>query len=95
MKPEESARKRIDDLLELAGWKLQDYENLNLGAGVGIAVREYPLKKFPLSYLQCSRYYPKKAQKYLGPLNCAAIEVFSLGNEKEQLTSLEIQESTE
>ena len=38
MKPEESARKKIDDLLELAGWKLQDYENLNLGAGVGIAV---------------------------------------------------------
>jgi type I restriction enzyme R subunit len=44
MKPEESARKKIDALLELAGWKLQDYENLNLGAGVGVAVREYPLK---------------------------------------------------
>jgi type I restriction enzyme R subunit len=44
MKPEESARKRIDELLELAGWKIQDYENLNLGAGIGVAVREYPLK---------------------------------------------------
>lgn len=44
MKPEEEARKKIDELLELAGWIIHDYENLNLGAGAGIAVREYPLK---------------------------------------------------
>src|SRR5512143_3761570 len=51
MKPEESARKRIDGLLELAGWKLQDFKNLNLGAGTGIAVREYPLKSGFADYM--------------------------------------------
>lgn len=44
MKPEEEARKDIDDLLEAAGWKLQNYKDLNLGAGLGVAVREFPLK---------------------------------------------------
>lgn len=44
MKPEEEARKNIDRLLDLAGWKVQDYKDLNLGAGIGVAVREYPLK---------------------------------------------------
>jgi hypothetical protein len=42
-KPEEEARKKIDTLLEKAGWLIQDYRDLNLGAGVGAAVREYPL----------------------------------------------------
>ena len=37
MKPEEEARKKIDGLLELAGWFVQDYKDLNLGAGVGVA----------------------------------------------------------
>ena len=44
MKPEEGARKTIDNLLQAAGWLVQDYKDLNLGAGAGIAVREYPLK---------------------------------------------------
>jgi type I restriction enzyme R subunit len=44
MKPEEEARKKIDLLLERAGWQIQDYKGLNLGAGVGVAVREFPLK---------------------------------------------------
>ena len=44
MTPEESARKKIDVLLGAAGWLVQDYKDLNLGAGVGVAVREFPLK---------------------------------------------------
>ena len=44
MKPEEEARKKIDALLEKAGWLVQDHKDLNLGAGVGVAVREFPLK---------------------------------------------------
>ena len=44
MKPEEQARKKIDGLLEKVGWLVQDYTELNLGAGVGVAVREFPLK---------------------------------------------------
>ena len=44
MKLEEQARKKIDALLEKAGWLVQDYKGLNLGAGMGVAVREFPLK---------------------------------------------------
>lgn len=44
MKPEEEARKKIDAFLELAGWLVQDYKDLNLGAGAGVAVREFPLR---------------------------------------------------
>ncbi len=36
VKPEESARQKIDELLELAGWKVQNLQELNLGAAVGV-----------------------------------------------------------
>ena len=44
LKPEEEARKKIDALLEKAGWLVQDHKDLNLGSGMGVAVREFPLK---------------------------------------------------
>jgi len=44
LKPEEEARMKIDALLEKAGWLVQDYKDLNLTAGLGVAVREFPLK---------------------------------------------------
>jgi len=44
VKPEEGARKKIDELLEFAGWQIQNFEDLNLSAGFGVAVREFPLK---------------------------------------------------
>lgn len=51
MKPEEEARKIIDDLLSQAGWVIQDYRKLNLGASFGIAVREFPTKTGPADYV--------------------------------------------
>ncbi len=51
MKPEEKARREIDQLLELAGWKVQDYHELNLGASLGVAVREFPLKSCSADHL--------------------------------------------
>ena len=51
MRPEEKARKGIDKLLEAAGWKLQDMRELNLGASLGVAVREFPLKSGAADYL--------------------------------------------
>ncbi|HUI28336.1 MAG TPA: type I restriction-modification enzyme R subunit C-terminal domain-containing protein [Candidatus Kryptonia bacterium] len=42
-KPEAVARERIDALLTDAGWCVQDADAVNLTAGRGIAVREYPL----------------------------------------------------
>lgn len=44
MKPEEEARKKIDELLGESGWRLQDPRELNLGASLGVAIREFPLK---------------------------------------------------
>jgi type I restriction enzyme R subunit len=51
VKPEEEARKDIDELLEAAGWELQNYKDLNLGAGLGVAVREFPLKVKHADYM--------------------------------------------
>jgi type I restriction enzyme R subunit len=51
MKPEEKARQNIDQLLEKAGRKVQDYREINLGASVGVAVREFPLKSGTADYL--------------------------------------------
>ncbi len=42
MKPEEKARQNIDQLLKAAGWEVQDRRELNLGASLGVAVREFP-----------------------------------------------------
>ena len=44
MTPEEEAREVIDEKLDQAGWKVQDRSKLDLSAGRGIAVREFPLK---------------------------------------------------
>jgi type I restriction enzyme, R subunit len=38
MKPEEKARETIDQLLDKAGWEVQDYRELNLGASPAVAV---------------------------------------------------------
>jgi type I restriction enzyme, R subunit len=50
MEPEDAARQNIDRMLEESGWVLQDYKDLNLGAGFGVAVREYPLSKEASDY---------------------------------------------
>jgi type I restriction enzyme R subunit len=50
MKPEEKARKDIDKLLIKAGWIIQDVDEINLGAGLGIAVREFRTKAGPVDY---------------------------------------------
>ena len=44
MTPEQKARAEIDRLLGLAGWVVQNTDSINLYAGAGVAVREFPLK---------------------------------------------------
>jgi type I restriction enzyme R subunit len=39
--PEALARQTIDQKLTAAGWIVQDFKALNLGAGQGVAVREF------------------------------------------------------
>lgn len=51
MKPEERARQKIDQLLEAAGWKVQNIQELNRGSSLGVAVREFPLKSGSADYL--------------------------------------------
>src|SRR3954470_22645538 len=42
--PEQKARRLIDAKLVDAGWLVQDRDDLDLTAGRGIAVREFPMK---------------------------------------------------
>jgi len=49
--PEARARTEIDRLLTAAGWVVQDVANLNLVAGVGVAIREFPLATGVADYL--------------------------------------------
>ncbi len=49
--PEQEARKKIDQLLTQSGWIIQDVQSINLGAGLGIAVREYRTGAGPADYL--------------------------------------------
>ncbi len=49
--PEARAREKIDRLLDDAGWQVQGRDEMNLGAGRGVAVREFPLKTGFADYL--------------------------------------------
>jgi type I restriction enzyme R subunit len=49
--PEQKARERIDELLEAAGWIVQDMADFNRNAGEGVAVREFPLPGGSSDYL--------------------------------------------
>ena len=48
--PEDQARKKIDQMLIDSGWIIQDYKNLDLSAGYGVAIREYPFSKEASDY---------------------------------------------
>lgn len=50
MTPEQNARKQIDNKLEQSGWIIQDMKQLNLFAGLGVAVREFPTSTGPVDY---------------------------------------------
>ncbi len=50
MKPEEIARQQIDEMLTAAGWIVQDRQALNLGAGLGVAIREFSLSTGAADY---------------------------------------------
>lgn len=51
MTPEAKARIEIDTRLAQAGWLVQDMKQLNLGASLGVAVREYPTDSGPADYV--------------------------------------------
>jgi len=49
--PEEEARAGIDQLLEAAGWVIQDRRDMNRNAAAGVAVREHPTGNGPADYM--------------------------------------------
>ena len=49
--PENKARARIDEMLQRAGWVVQDYKSVNLYAGVGVAAVSYTHLTLPTSDL--------------------------------------------
>ena len=50
MRPEDQARRDIDGMLEESGWIVQDYDQRNFGAGLGVAVREFQLGRDATDY---------------------------------------------
>ncbi len=50
MSPEERARLVIDEKLKQAGWVIQDMKALNLAAGPGVAIREFPTSTGEVDY---------------------------------------------
>ena len=50
MTPEQKAREMIDKELTQSGWIVQDMKQLNLLAGLGVAVREFPTSTGPVDY---------------------------------------------
>ncbi len=42
--PEQQARHDIDRLLESTGWSVQDRDTFDVGASMGLAIREFSLK---------------------------------------------------
>jgi type I restriction enzyme R subunit len=48
---EQRARDQIDALLKASGWIVQSKKDLNLHAGLGVAIREYPTDVGPADYV--------------------------------------------
>lgn len=51
MTPEEQARRQIDTMLIVSGWRIQEYKASNPSASRGVALREVPLKSGRCDYL--------------------------------------------
>lgn len=51
MTPEQEARIVIDEKLKMSGWQVQNVNQLNLLAGLGVAVREFPTSTGSVDYV--------------------------------------------
>jgi len=51
MRPEDEARQEIDQILISCGWVVQDCAEMDISAGPGVAVREFPLQTGAADYL--------------------------------------------
>ena len=76
--PEQKARVGIDAILEAAGWVVQDFKEMDLTAGRGIAVREFPVG--PTGWADYLLYGDKKA---LGTIEAKKVGELLFGVEKQ------------
>src|SRR5580692_3134508 len=51
MTPEQKSRQQIDRQLEQTGWLVQDYGQMNISAGLGVAIHKFPLKTGHADYM--------------------------------------------
>src|SRR5262245_1821070 len=77
MTPEQQSRLEIDRQLEQCGWIVQSFRDMNISAGLGIAVREFPLKSGFADYLLYA--------------DCQALGVIEAKPEGHTLTGVETQ----
>src|SRR4051794_38518642 len=77
MTPEQAARQEIDRQLEQSGWVVQSHRDMNISAGSGVAVREFPLKSGFADYMLYA--------------DCRAIGVIEAKPEGHTLTGVETQ----
>ncbi len=66
--PEDVARSAIDRRLALCGWVVQSRADMNLGAGLGVAIREFQTASGPVDYAL-----------FVGRRLCGVIEAKSAG----------------
>jgi type I restriction enzyme R subunit len=59
-RPEDDARRTIDEDLERAGWVIQDADAASIHAGRGVALREFPLRRGH-GFADCLLYVDGKA----------------------------------
>ena len=50
-RPEEKARKNIDSMLVAAGWSVQNLDDYDFGASIGVAIREFSVRRDAADYL--------------------------------------------
>ena len=60
MTPEQQSRQEIDRQLEQCGWIVQSFRDMNISAGLGVAVREFPLKSGFADYLLYTDCKPRR-----------------------------------
>ena len=49
--PEQKARQKIDEQLDQCGWQVQRASEMNISVGLGVAIREFPLKTGVADYM--------------------------------------------
>jgi hypothetical protein len=82
LQPEQQARRKIDVLLEVAGWHVWDASAANIHAARGVAIREFPLPGYGfadyLLYVDGKGVGVIEATQARSPSDCCVVLSFSV-----------------